>query len=389
MKEIRIGLIGAGYMGRSHSAAYCNVRSVFGDEPAMPRLELIADLDPASAKSVCENFGFRGWTGNWEDVIANGDIDVVDICAPNGLHREIAIAAMRAGKHVYCEKPLALTSAESLEMARAAKQAGVITLVGFNYTKNPVQAYVKRLLDTGEIGDVVQFRGARDQDIMNDPELPFSWRHEVAIAGSGALGDNGVHALSVSQMLMGDIVEVCGVTGTFITERPVASGGSGYAARVAEQRVMRRVENDDVVIILAKYASGALGSIESSRIGTGRKAGPIYEIHGTRGTIQYDQQRLNEVQVFRAGKANGFVTVRMGNDHPGYSGFYPEAGMQIGFNDQKVVEVRDLIVAIATGKPTQPDFIFGHKVCLAVDAVLRSASEKRWVSLAEIERGLQ
>ena len=381
--DVRIGVVGAGYMGRSHATAYRNVAAIFGAEPARPLLDCVADVNMESAVRMQEDFGFLRSTDDWREIIDDPGIDAVDICAPNGLHREIALAAARAGKHIYCEKPLAMSSTDSRQMMLAAQRSGVVTLVGFTYMHNPVQAYVRELLDSGEIGEVVQFRTARDQDIMADPALPFSWRHDRALAGPGALGDNGVHALSLSQMMVGDIVELCAMAETFIKERPVAKAGSGYAARNDKEGGTRRVENDDVAVILVKYRNGATGTIESSRIGTGRKAGPQYELQGTRGTIVFDQQYLNEVQICRAG--GQWQTQRLSEVHPGSAPFHVGGGMQLGFNDQKIVEARRFVVAIAGGEPIRADFEFGHKICVAVDAVLKSVDEKRWVSMSEID----
>lgn len=384
IREVRIALIGAGYMGKSHAIAYRNVASIFGAEPAVPVLQSIADVDPVSARGMQESFGFRRHTTDWRDVIDDPEVDAVDICAPNGLHLEIALAAAQAGKHVYCEKPLAMSAADSHRMMVSAWQAGVVTLVGFTYVHNPIQTYVRELLDAGEIGDVVQFRTARDQDIMADPSLPFSWRHDRALAGPGALGDNGVHAFSMSQMLVGDITELCALADTFIKERPVASGGSGYAATVDSSGATRRVENDDAVVILVRYASGASGIIESSRIGTGRKAGPQYELQGSKGTIVFDEQYLNELQVCRG---DSWEMRRLSRDRPDFAPFHANGFLQLGFNDQKTMEARRFVTAVATGEPLLADFEFGHKICVAVDAVLKSVEERRWVSVAEIDPG--
>ncbi|MGH6900084.1 MAG: Gfo/Idh/MocA family protein, partial [Geminicoccaceae bacterium] len=216
MKEVRIGLIGAGWMGKAHAVAYRNVPMIFGPEPAVPILEMVADVNPAWAEAAARNLGFARWSADWREVVADPRVDVVDITAPNDVHPEIALAALAAGKPVYCEKPLANTAAETREMAAAAAAAGVPTLVGFNYLKNPAHPYARELIRGGELGEITLFRGTFDQDLQSDPDFPFTWRHERAVAGSGALGDMGSHTLAFAQYLVGDLAEVCGVADTYI-----------------------------------------------------------------------------------------------------------------------------------------------------------------------------
>ena len=223
VKELRIGLIGAGWMGKAHAVAYRNVPMIFGAEPAVPMLEMVADVNPAWAEAAARNLGFARWSADWREVVADPRVDVVDITAPNDVHHAIALAALAAGKPVYCEKPLANTAAETREMAEAAAAAGVPTLVGFNYLKNPAHPYARELIRSGELGEITLFRGTFDQDLQSDPDFPFTWRHERAVAGSGALGDMGSHTLAFAQYLIGDLAEVCGMSETYIRERPLAA----------------------------------------------------------------------------------------------------------------------------------------------------------------------
>lgn len=387
MKQVRIGVVGAGWMAKAHSTAFRNVPMLFGNEPAVPILETIADIEPDRARTAGETLGFARWTADWKELVADPAVDVVDITTPNNAHAEIAIAAARAGKHIYCEKPLALTSAEALEMTEAAEAAGVTTLVGFNYLKNPAQALAKDLIDAGEIGEITQFRGTFDQDFMTDPAVPFSWRHDRKVAGSGTLGDMASHTLSLALTLVGDVTEVCGMLGTFIKQRAVPSGGSGHTAKATADAEMRTVENDDVTQFLCRFDNGALGTIASSRIATGRKLWIGYEIQGTKGALYFTQERMNELQFYRAGEPSGergYKTILTGPDHKWYGGFHPIAGIGLGYNDQKIIEARDLLVAVATGAKAEPDFRFGYRVDRIVDAVELSAAERRWVSVGEI-----
>lgn len=385
MKQVRIGLIGSGFMGKSHAVAFRNVPLVFSAS-AEPVLELLADADADLARKAAQALGFRRSTGDWRTLVDDPDVDVVDITTPNHLHKEMALAAIAAGKHVYCEKPLALTAADALAMTEAAEAAGIKTLVGFNYLKNPATALVRGLIDDGTIGDIVHFRGTFDQDALADPMQPFSWRFCKDLAGSGALGDLASHTINLAQYLLGGIDEVCAQTQTFIPRRPVIESGAGYQARAAAGAEMREVETEDQVQALLRFANGAGGTIESSRIATGRKLCLTYEVTGTRGAVYFTQERMNEVKLYRAddpAAAQGFRTILIGPEHPPYGDFHPIAGIGLGYNDQKIIEAHELIEGVAADRPLYPDFRAGYETCRVIDAMLHSADERRWVSVAD------
>ena len=387
MAEVRIGLVGAGWMGRAHSTAYKNVPLVFGNDPAVPTLEMVADIDEGRARAGAESMGFRRWTADWRELVNDPNVDAVDITATNDVHTEIAIAAAQAGKPVYCEKPIAMNAPDAKRMVEAAEAAGVTTLVGFNYLKIPSIAYARELIRAGDIGDITLFRGTFDQDFMSDPGIPFSWRHDRKLAGSGALGDMASHVLSISQFLVGDIAEVCGHTGIFVKERPVAASGSGHTARAAAGAPTREVENDDTVQFLARFDNGAMGVIESTRVGTGRKMWLTFEIQGSKGALWFTHERMNELLFYRhtdPPAERGYKTVLTNAEQPFYGAFHPIAGVEIGYNDQKVIEARALIEAVSSGEPAEPDFRFGHKVLQVVDAVQKSGDERRWVGTDEV-----
>jgi predicted dehydrogenase len=387
MIEVRIGLIGAGWMGKAHTVAYRNVPLVFGPEPATPRLEVIADVNPDWAKAGAENLGFARWTSDWRAVVDDPQVDVVDITTPTDVHAEIALAAIAAGKAVYCEKPLANTAAETRAMAEAAEASGAITLVGFNYLKNPAHAHALRLIRDGVLGDITLFRGTFDQDVMSDPDFPFTWRHDRKLAGSGALGDMGSHTLAFARYLVGDIVEVCGMCETYMHERPVATSGTGQSSTASRDAPRRAVENDDVSQFLMRFANGAIGTIGTSRLGTGRKMGLDYEIQGTRGALMFTQERMNELKLYRHTDPpgdRGYKTLYLAPEYPGYAAFHPIPGNALGYNDQKIIEARELLCAVAEGRPATPDFRFGHEITRVIDAVLKSVEERRWVRIDEI-----
>jgi predicted dehydrogenase len=386
MEEVRIGLIGTGFMGKAHAQAFQNMALLFPDAPR-PRLEIVADVSLEAAQAAARVFGFRRATGDWRALVADPAVDVVDITTPNHLHHQMALAAIAAGKHVYCEKPLAPTAAQAKEMTEAAEAAGVKTLVGFNYLKNPATGLVKQLVESGELGQIVHFRGTFDQDALADPRAPFSWRFERALAGSGALDDLGAHIINLAQHLVGEIAEVCGQTQTIHPERPVAGSGVGYLARAGEEAELRRVENEDQVQFLVRFANGAGGTIEASRIASGRKLWLTYEVTGTKGGIYFTQERMNEVQLYRSGDPSaeqGFRTIYIGPDHPHYAQFYPVAGIGLGYSDQKVIEAYELIDGIAQDRPLAPDFRAGWQTSQVIEAVLDSVAQKRWVAVAAL-----
>ena len=388
MIDIRIGLIGTGGMGKAHAIAFKNVPLVFGNEPGRPILEIVADIDARAVERWANEFGFARWTTNWQEVVEDGRVDVVDITTPNALHAQMAIAAARAGKHIYCEKPLATTSADAARIVTAVERSGAISIVGFNYLKNPAQAFAKQLIESGELGEITLFRGTFDQDFLVSPDVPFSWRLDRALAGTGALGDLGSHTIAFAHFLVGDIVEVCGLSATTIKERVVPASGSGYAATAQNGAEKRAVENEDIMEFLVRFDHGAIGTIGTSRVGLGRKLGLTYEIQGTKGSLYYTQERMNEIQLYRdtdPDREKGYKTIYIGPEHPGYKAFFGLAGIGLGYSDQKTIEAHALITAIALGQPVQPDVRFAYKVNKVIDAVDLSCQEHRWVQVSEFD----
>ncbi len=388
MKDIRIGLIGTGGMGKAHATAFRNVPLVFGNEPGRPVLEIVADVEAKAVEQWAGRFGFARWTTNWQEIVEDPGVDVVDITTPNHLHAEMAIAAAQAGKHVYCEKPLATTSADAARIVAAVEKSGVISIVGFNYLKNPAQAFAQQIIASGELGEITLFRGTFDQDFLANPDVPFSWRLDHALAGTGALGDLGSHAIAFAHFLVGDIVEVCGLNATKIKERVVPAAGSGYAATAQNGDEKRDVENEDIMEFLIRFDTGAIGTIGTSRIGVGRKLGLTYEIQGTNGSLFYTQERMNEIKLYRHSdpdREKGYKTIYIGPEHPGYRAFFGLAGIGLGYNDQKIIEAHDLITAIALDRPVQPDVGFAYRVNKVIDAVELSCQEHRWVQVSEFD----
>lgn len=373
MKTLIIGLIGTGFMGKAHAVAFNAAPSVF-DLPAKPVCELLADVNLEVAQSRANAWGFARATDNWRSLVTDSAVDVVDICAPNFLHKEMALAAIAAGKHVYAEKPLALSTADAQEMATAAQQAGVKTLVGFNYIRNSATQLARDIVASGEIGELIHFRGRHNEDYLLDPQKPHDWHTQRATAGAGALGDVGSHILNMAEFLTGQrITSVCGQLQTVIAMRPTADGTG-----------MAKVENDDQTQAMLRFNNGLIGNIETSRVAAGRKMGLAYTLTGTKGAIVFDQERMSELQLYRH-EANsgrrGFTTLLTGPEHPDYAAFSPAPGHGLGYNDQKIIEVRDLVEGIINDRPLYPDFREAVRVNRLIDAIEASHQAGHWIEV--------
>ncbi|SPF81865.1 Gfo/Idh/MocA family protein [Pseudoprimorskyibacter insulae] len=347
MTSLGFGLIGTGFMGKTHAMAMKSVRAIMGDVPEV-RLELLCDMPLANAQTRGDQFGFDRVTDDWQALINDPAVDIVSITTPNGMHRDMALAALAAGKHVWCEKPMALTLADAEAMAAAATASGKATMVGYNYIHNPAFTHAKRLIAAGRIGKPVHFRGWVDEDYQADPDLPWTWRATLKDAGLGALGDLGCHLVSMATGLLGPIDTVLGDLQVIHDTRPLPDG-SGRAT----------VENDDLATALVTFANGARGSISTSRSAWGRKNKLDWEVHGTQGMITFSQERMNELQLYvnEGDKAEaGFRTILTGPAHPPYGQFVPAPGHQLGFLDLKTMEAHALLRAIAEDRQPSPNF---------------------------------
>lgn len=367
MAGLGVGLIGTGFMGKTHALAWRNVIAAMGGTigaVAPPRLEMLCDTADR-AQGFASQFGFARATTDWRALCADPAVDVVSITTPNQLHHPIALEALRNGKHVWCEKPMALTLAQAEEMAEAAARAGTVTLVGYNYLKNPAVTHAQRLVAAGTIGRVHQFRGWVDEDYQADPDLPWTWRAKLSEAGLGALGDIGSHLVSLAHATVSDIDSLIADIQTVFPTRPLPDGqGRGT------------VENEDSANVILRFRSGAQGSMVISRSAWGRKSRLGFELHGTRGMIVYDQERMNELQLYVAEgdrATQGFRTILTGPAHPPYGEFCPAPGHQLGFNELKVIECAALLRGIAGLEPAAPSFADALKIERVIHAIADSA----------------
>jgi predicted dehydrogenase len=369
METIGVGLIGTGFMGKSHAIAWNAVKPVFGDVPSI-RLAHLGDATDELASLKAAEFGFTKSSGDWRKVIADPRVDVVSITTPNKFHAEMAIAALEVGKHVWCEKPMAPKLTEAEAMLDAQRRSGKVAVLGYNYIQNPAIRHIRKLFDEGTIGAVNHVRIEMDEDFMADPAAPFQQRHE-AVNGWGAIDDFGVHPLSLIRTLFGGVARV------------MCDMAKPYPTRKTESGE-REVEAYDIATLLMRLENGASGLIALSRTAWGRKGRIAIQIVGSRGSILYDQERMNEFQLYvtsdRATE-QGFRTVLTAPHHKPYDRFVPAPGHSLGFNDLKIIECRQLIGRICGEDTVAITFEEGIQIERTVDAMARSFQQGRWVEV--------
>ena len=375
MKEIGVGVIGTGFMGKAHSIAYSASASVFGTG-LRPRLEMVCDLSPERAQNRATDLGFSRYSADWQDVVNDPAIDLISVCTPNDTHAEISIAALKAGKNVWCEKPMSTTLADSIAMRDMAAASTGKTIIGYNYTKNPAVTHARRLIEEGHIGRVSGFFCRYDVDNEADGTRPWSWRMSRDKSGTGANGDVLSHVISIGHYLAGSTIS-----------KVVGDIAIIHSQRRDENSPNRQktVDNDDMVSALVTFANGVKGHIGASRVTWGRKCGLRWEIHGTEGTILYDQERLNELKLFTRHSdpaTDGFRTILTGPLHPPYSAFLPNGGHSLGYMDVKICELHELLTAIEQDKQVWPNFEDGLAIEYVMDAVDRSALSGQWVEVS-------
>ena len=377
-RTLGVGMVGYAFMGRAHSQAWRTVGHFF-ELPFAPRMAAICGRDHAAVAAAARRLGWAAWETDWKRLVDRDDVELVDVCTPGSSHAEISIAALEAGKHVLCEKPLANTVDEARAMAAAAAKAaavGVRAMVGFNFRRVPAVALAKELIAGGRLGAVRQVRAAYLGAHLVDPEFPLVWRLRAEEAGSGALGDLGAHAVDLAQYLVGDhIAGVSGLTETFVRERPLPEGGGRGPVTV-----------DDAALFIARFGGGAVGSFEATRFATGHAEGLSVEVNGELGSVVWELGSLNQLRVFDATAdpaTQGFRTVQVTKAGHPYAGAWWPDGHTIGYEHTFTHEARDLLVAIAAGKDPVPSFADGLQVQQVLDAVQRSAAAgSTWTEVA-------
>lgn len=386
MGQLRVGMVGYAFMGAAHSQAWRTVNHAF-DLPLSAQMSVVVGRSDANVAAAAAKLGWDSHSTDWRSLLTRDDIDLIDICTPGDTHAEIALAALAAGKHVLCEKPLANSVAEAREMAAAAAEAqtrGVRAMCAFNYRRVPAVALMKQFIDSGRLGTIRHIRAVYLQDWIVDPEFPLVWRLRKDVAGSGALGDIGAHIVDLTQFVTSQQIQsVSALTETFVKERPLPAESAGLAA-ASNGHGTGQVTVDDAALFLARLDGGAVATYEATRFATGRKNGLRVEINGSLGSLAFDFERMNELEFYDAqlpSAEQGFTRILVTEpDHPYMSAWWP-AGHLIGYEHSFTHEMRDLIEAIATGQNPTPSFADALQVQLVLDAVERSAEARSWVDV--------
>ncbi|WP_433376610.1 Gfo/Idh/MocA family protein [Actinoplanes sp. CA-142083] len=388
-EQLRVGMVGYAFMGAAHSQAWRSVNHFF-DLPLSARMRVVSGRSPEGVAAAATKLGWESHTTDWRSLVERDDVDLVDICTPGDTHAEIALAALAAGKHVLCEKPLANSVAEAREMVAAAAAAqahGVRAMCGFNYRRVPAVALMRQMVADGRIGAIRHVRAVYLQDWIVDPSFPLVWRLRKEVAGSGALGDIGAHIIDLTQYVTGQsITSVSALTETFVRERPLPSASSGLAASASSAET-GEVTVDDAALFLARLNGGAIATYEATRFATGRKNGLRVELNGSLGSLVFDFERMNELSFYDGGlpgDEQGFSRILVTEpSHPYMAAWWP-AGHPIGYEHTFTHEMRDLIEAIGTGTDPTPSFSDALQVQLVLDAVSQSAETSQWTKVEEI-----
>jgi predicted dehydrogenase len=374
-------------MGRAHSHAW-NTAPKFFELDLQPVLKVACSPDSGAIRAFAEHWGWQDAETDWRRVVERTDVDIVDICTPTHLHQEIAIAAAQNGKHIFCEKPVSLSYSGAREMYAAAEKAGVLHYLNHNYRRVPAVAFAKRLIQEGKIGQIYHWRGTYLQDWIIDPNFPLTWHLQKKFAGAGPHFDLSSHSVDLARYLAGEITAVSAMIKRFIDKRPLPGAGSGTFKSGAVSKEMGEVTVEDAAFMLAEFENGALGSFESSRLANGRKNFNSFEIYGSKGSLTFDLQRMNELQFLDGtdpGDEQGFRSILVTNDTHPYTGAWWPAGHIIGYEHTFSHAVADFLNALVRSEPIAPNFSDGMKIMQVLEAGLLSADTGRKVSVAEIQ----
>jgi predicted dehydrogenase len=388
MKTMNVAIIGTKFMGKAHSNAWLNAPRFF-DMGIKPVLKVACGQNEKELRDFADRWGWEEIETDWRKVIEREDVDIVDISVPTYLHRDIAVAAAKAGKHIFCEKPFAITLEEAREMYEAADAAGIVHYVNHNYRRCPAVMLAKRLIDDGTIGRIFHWRGAYLQDWIVDPDFPLTWHLRKETAGTGPHGDLNSHSIDLARFLVGDIKAVSAMMTTFVKERPLPGAGAAtFTAGSGESTEMGEVTVDDAAFMIAEFENGALGSFEASRFAPGRKNYNYFEIYGSKGSIIFNLERMNELQLFLRNDpayAQGFRTIiaTEGGQHDYIAAWWPP-GHIIGYEHEFHHAVVDFMKAIETGGSIAPNFYDGLKEVEVLQAGIQSAQSGQRVVVGSL-----
>ena len=372
--QLNVGLIGHKFMGKAHTHALRDV-AMFFDLDAVPVMKVICGVED-DLEEAAHRYGWQECTHSWDQVVNDPEIDIVDIATPGNTHREIAVAAARQGKHILCEKPLALTSDEAREMYECAEKAHINHMVNFNYRRLPAVALTKKLINEGQLGTIYHFRGTYQQDWPLDPNFPFVWRMDKTIAGGGSMADKGSHLVDLARYLVGEIAEVACASSIFVRERPMPG----------RNREHKQVTTDDAAVFIARFESGAQGVFHTSRVSAGHKNSLTFEVNGSNGSVIFDLERLNELQFYTTSDpadANGFRRIMVTEPLHRYIKNWWPPGHVLGWEHTFVNQYYEFLRAIAQHSPCSPSFFDGVKNLEVLAAIEVAAAERRWAKLGE------
>ncbi|SMO41606.1 Gfo/Idh/MocA family protein [Melghirimyces algeriensis] len=383
-KQIRVGMVGYRLMGRAHSHAYRDVPFYFNPD-VEPRLQAIAGRDEESTKAAADKMGWESWETDWRRLIEREDIDLIDIVTPNNTHADIAIAAADAGKHVFCEKPLAMSLNEAKRMLEAVNRTGVTHMICHNYRFSPAVQYAKKLIDEGRLGKIYHMRATFLQDWLMDPEFPLIWRLKKEVSGGGTLSDLGAHIIDLARFLVGEFHEVAGMMETFVKKRPLGTMTNNLKGQIQSDQ-WGEVTVDDATMFLARFHNGAIGTFEASRFSRGNRAGNRFEINGEKGSIRWDMENLNNLHVYLEEDEpglQGFRTINCTEESHPFAGSYWPAGHILGYEHTFVNIVFRLMDGIAQGTSPEPNFADGVKNQAVLEAVEQSAEKRGWIEIPD------
>lgn len=386
MSEVRVAVLGAsGWMGKVHTMAYQTFPHFFGVSDGTARIVALVDSNPDHAEDISNRAPGARIYQDWKLAVADPEVDLIDICLPDHLHYPVAKAALLAGKHVYCEKPLANTAEEAGELAEIAREKGVITRVGHAFPRNPVHDLAKDIIESGEIGEIKLFRGCQHVDMYGDPTAPFMWRADGKLAPTGIVGDTGSHIFSFMDFLVGRVSSLIADNLIVTPRRPVVEGlAYGEEVKLTGSEEWADITNPDATNLLCRFANGAGGIVDFSRVATGRKFMQTYEVYGTKGSIAYTYDEINRLRFYsnddRTGR-RGFREIDVGPENATFRAFLPLPNFGIGYNESKIIEAAEVIRSIVANRPMWPTFDTGHHICQIVDACMESSRLKRWVDI--------
>ena len=384
VREIGVGMVGLGWMGQVHTRAYRRLLDHYPTSALAPRLVVAADAVEERAQESAGRLGYGSWTTDWREVVEHPEVEAVSITAPNYLHREVAVAAARAGKHIWLEKPCGRFPAETFEIETAVEEAGVRSMIGLMYRHAPAVEYAKEIIAAGGLGEITHYRGYFLADYASDPNGALTWRYKQEYGGLGVLGDIMPHSVDMAQNLLGPIESVSAQRDTFIRERPEVPMGMGTGHFAVEGGEMGPVENEDYASGLVRFENGARGTLENSRVCVGPHVRMSFEVNGSRRALSWDFQRLNELELYRADETGerGYRTVFAAPGMGDFGNFQPGAGISMGYDDFKVTEAHKFLSSIADGRQREPGLREISSAMRVVEAMYLSCETGRWETIS-------